>query len=182
MQASPSIRQARRVLAALLLATGAATAQAASFSFAGLTDSGPLTGLAFSGSFSYEAPAAGFDGSVDLQAFALDFAGQQYGLATADAGTTPVAAFAAGSFIGFDFQDTASLDLDLRPQVQFTAGFFDLGQAFFSYVGRDTAGNTLQGFGSYSVNAVASAVPEPAGLALALAGLGALAVLRRRRG
>ncbi len=178
MQAFLSIRHARRVLAALLLASGAAAAQAASFSFTGFTDSGPLTGQAFSGSFSYDEPLSGFDGSVALQAFALDFAGNAYNLATADASTTPVAAFAAGSFIGIDFQDTATLDLDLRPQVQFTAGFFDLNQAFFSYVGRDALGSPLQGFGSYSV----SAVPEPAGLALALAGLTTLAALRRRRG
>ncbi|CAD5371325.1 PEP-CTERM domain-containing protein [Rubrivivax sp. A210] len=183
MQASTLVRCARGLPPALLLALqltlGASAAQAATFSFEGATDSGPLAGLTFSGSFGYDEPVAGFDGSVALQAFLLDFGGQTYSLATADAGTLPAAVFAAGGFVGIDFLDTGSADLALRPQVQFTAGFFDLGQAFLSYQGRDAAGATLLGFGSYSVSPAASAVPEPGGLAMVLAGLGALALLRR---
>jgi hypothetical protein len=164
------------LLAAALLACAGLSAQAASFTFSGVTDSGSLDGTAFSGSFSYAGPAAGFDGSIDLSAFSLRFAGNSYALGGADAGTTPVAWFSAGSFVGLDYQDSSAADPALRPVVNLVAGFTQFSEAYLAY---DTTGGGIEGFGSYTVTAVP--VPEPASGAMLLAGLGLVGLLVRRR-
>ena len=156
-------------LAALLLCSAAA--QAADFSLSGATDSGPLTGAAFSGLFSYSGLGLPADGEVPLTDFSLSFAGQTYTLATAT--DTPTAVFAGGSFVGLSYVDDASADTALRPQVSFTPGFFDLSGAHLDYVG--SAG--LGGFGSYTI----AAVPEPATLALWLGGVALLGAARTRK-
>ena len=173
---TPSKRPLPRLkpLLAALLACAGVQAQAVDFSFAGITDSGSLVGTAFSGSFSYAEPAPGFDGSADLSAFSLSFAGQAYTLAGADLGTTPLAWFAAGSFIGIDYQDSCAADPALRPLVSLVAGFSQFSEAALAY-STSTAG--VQGFGSYSV----SAVPEPASWALLLAGAAGISAVARRR-
>jgi len=161
-------------LAAALLACAGLSAQAASFTFSGVTDSGSLAGSSFDGSFTFADPTQGFDGGVDLSAFSLSFAGNSYSLASADAGAVPYALFSAGSLIGVEYTSTASADATLRPHVQLVAGFTDLNQAYFSY---DATGTGVEGFGSVSL----SAVPEPASCALLLAGMAVVGVMARRR-
>jgi hypothetical protein len=172
--AKPGSKGFKSLLTATLLACAGLSAQAASFTFSGVTDSGSLLGTAFSGSFSFTDPTPGLDGGVDLNAFSLNFAGNSYSLASADAGAVPDAFFSAGSLIGVEYQSTSSADASLRPHVQFTAGFTDLNQAFFSY---DATGAGVEGYGSYSL----SAVPEPASCALLLVGLAAIGMVARRR-
>ena len=149
----------RPLVAATTLTLACVSAQAALVTFTGLVDSGPLVGSSFSGSFSYSDPAAGFDGPVLLDSFALDFDGLTYTLASAD--VAPLAWFAAGSFLGIDY-----LDLDsFSTTVQLYAGFFDLSEALFSY---DVGGPDGQGLGGFTSFAT---VPEPSTLGLVLAGL-----------
>lgn len=161
-------------VAAALLAC-AFSANAALFTFAGSTDSGPLTGANFSGSFSTSDPLPA-DGSVDLNAFTLSFAGQAYTLATSDVFTTPVAWFASGNFIGVDYIDIDAADPGARPWVQMVAGFTDFGQAFFAYDATTTSIDGA-GFGSYAV----TAVPEPGSMALVLSALGLLSAVAHNR-
>ena len=151
----------RPILAALLLC--GASAQAATFTFSGTMDSGPLNLSGFSGQYSYSDVPAGFDGDALLTSFSLSFAGQVYTLDSATA-TGSAAVFANGTFIGLSYTDDASQDPAARPQVTFATGFFDLSQAYLAYVG---AGGQ-SGAGSYSI----SAVPEPASALLMALGLG----------
>ncbi len=160
----------RPLLAASALALGCLGAQATTVNFTGMTDSGPLSGSAFSGSFTYAEPVSGFDGAVDLDSFLLDFDGHTFTLADAD--LPALAWFAAGSFLGVDYTDTDSFST----AVTLVAGFFDLSEAFFSYqpVGAD------QGLGSITAFTT-QVVPEPGSIALLLAGLGAIGATRRRQ-
>jgi hypothetical protein len=157
----PSIRAA---LTGAVLCLASAGALAADYTFSGTTDAGPLSGTVFSGSFSFDTPVA--DGDVALTAFALDFAGQAYGLEI-----DSYATFVGGNLIGLNYADLASADTAVRPHVQFEAT--DWSGAHFWYEG--AAGAT--GFGSYGI----SAVPEPQTYALLLAGLGVIAARQRRR-
>lgn len=165
-------------LAALLMAGPTAPAAAADslFVLSGTTDSfGPLPDLAFQGQFAYDSSAVadGFSGDIALSSFSLHFAGQTYDLASADAGTMPLASFAAGQFLGIGYVDADASDSAQRPHLTLVPGFFTL--ADDAYLAYEVAG--LGGYGSYSV----SAVPEPASLALLLGGLGLLGAAHRRR-
>lgn len=153
--------------AAALLACGGA--HAASFSFTGVTDSGPLSGASFGGLFSYDDSALPANGDVLLDTFSMTFAGQSYALAS----TTGIASavFAGGSFVGLSILDLSAADPGVRPNYSFAPGFFAFNESYFAY----EAANAMGGFGSYTV----SAVPEPWSAALLLAGL--LVVGRRAR-
>ena len=157
----------RNLLAATTLALAGLSAQAATVDYTGLVDSGPLAGSSFDGRFSYADPAAGFDGSVDLGSFTLNFNGQTYTLASGDA--PALAWFGAGSFLGIDYVDLDSFGT----AVQLTAGFTDLSEATFSYQPAGAA-QGLGGFISFT------AVTEPSPLLLLL-GAGAWMVATRRQ-
>ena len=157
----------RPLLAAVTLAVACLSAQAAATHYTGLVDSGPLAGSSFSGSFSYTDPVAGFDGSVDLGSFTLQFNAHTYTLASAD--LPAVAWFSGGSFLGFDYVDLDSFGT----AVQLTAGFTSLSEALFSYQPTGAA----QGLGGFTGF---TAVTEPAPLALLVCALGGWAAVRRR--
>lgn len=160
--------------AASLLALAGTAASAATVTFTGTTDSGPLPGAAFSGSFSHADPVdADFSGSIDLDSFTLSFDGLVLTLTDADA--PALAWFSAGSFIGVDF-----FDADSTPwQLSMTAGFTDLAEAFFSYTDART-GSLGFGTPTFTVQQPPAGVPEPATLALMAGALGLLAATRRR--
>lgn len=151
----------RKTLCTLVLLLSLSSAHAASFDFSGATDSGPLAGTPFNGSFSYGEASPPTDGEAALTAFSLDFAGQSYTLAAAVG--TASAVFAGGSFVGLSYLDDASADAAVRPRVAFVSGAFGFEDAYFAYEGAGRLG----GFGSYAV----SAVPEPEAGWLLLGGL-----------
>lgn len=162
--------------AALLLATGAAQAQTQLFSFQGLLADGPLAGQAFSGSFSVNPSGLvpGGDAEFPLLSFTMLLAGNTYTLATAD--LPPTAVYAAGSFAGLAYLDAGPASAAVRPWIAFIPGFDNFGGAYLAYTSA-LVGNADSGFGSYSV----TAVPEPASVALLLAGLGLVGAAARRR-
>ncbi|MEK8029039.1 MAG: hypothetical protein RLY78_217 [Pseudomonadota bacterium] len=160
-------------------ALGAGAAHADTWQISGSADSGPLAGSGYSGSASWAAPVAGYDGSVVLDAFSLDLDGRSYALSGTATGE---AWYAAGVFLGIDYQSDAALTAAGAPAVQLVAGFTDLADAHLAYTVIDaTDGSTALGFGSVSYTPVAAAVPEPATFALWLAGLGLVAGGLRRR-
>ncbi|MBK1686861.1 PEP-CTERM sorting domain-containing protein [Rubrivivax gelatinosus] len=164
-------------LAATLFAGLAAPAQAALYRIDGLVDSGSLAGTAFSGSLGFEDPVAGYDGSVELSSFTLDFAGARYTLDGIDADSLPLAWFSAGSLLGVDLMFSGAGALS-QPLLALAAGFTEASQAFLAY---DTTGAGTEGFGSVVFTEVTQDVPEPASAALVMAALAAAALARRRR-
>jgi len=160
--------------AALLLAP--ALASAASFTFSGQLDSGPLVGQAFAGSFEFDASSVtpAFEGNLPLSAFSMLLAGQVYTLASAD--SPPVAVYFDGTFLGLSYIDANAADPLLRPFVSLVPGFVNLAGAFLGYDQSSDPADGLAGFGSFSV----AVVPEPAALLLMLAGLAVVGSVARR--
>jgi len=159
--------------AALLLAPAAAGA--ISYTFSGQLDDGPLVGTTFAGSFDFDDSGVlpGFKGDLPLTGFSLLLAGESYTLASADA--PPVAVYSDGAFVGLSYVDNDAADPTIRPHIAFIPGFLSLAEAFVGYEIGSGAGQA--GFGSYSV----AVVPEPASVALLLAGLGVVGWRLRRR-
>lgn len=161
--------------AALMLAP--ALSQAASYTFSGQIDDGPLVGQAFAGSFEFDASSVTptFTGDLALSAFSMLLFSQTYTLASADA--TPVAVYFEGSFLGLSYVDGDAANPLLRPFVALVPGFVSLAGAYLGYDQSADPGAGLAGFGSFSV----SVVPEPAALLLMLAGLGVVGGAARWR-
>jgi len=157
---------------ALLLAP--ALSSAASFTFSGQIDDGPLVGETFAGSFEFDASSVTptFEGDLALTSFSMSLFGQTYTLASADA--TPTAAFFEGSFLGLSYVDANAPDLLVRPAVSMVPGFLSITDAYLSYYQSADPSAGLAGFGSITV------VPEPAALLLMLAGLGVVGGMARR--
>ena len=158
--------------AALLLAP--ALSSAASFTFEGQIDDGPLATEAFAGTFEFDASSVTltFTGDLPLMAFSMLLFGQTYTLASAD--TEPMAAFFEGSFLGLSYVDANAPDLLVRPAVSMVPGFLSITDAYLSYYQSADPSAGLAGFGSITV------VPEPAAMLLMLAGLGVVGGMARR--
>jgi len=174
MRKNPGLHTLSGLALAALLLAGPASAADSVFALNGSTDSvGPLPAQAFQGQFAYDAGAAmgSFTGDILLSSFTLHFAGQVYSLASAD--SAPVAAFADGQFLGIGYVDADASDSVTRPHLGLVPGFTNFADE--AYLAYEVAG--LGGFGNYSI----SAVPEPASLALLLAGLGLVGTACRGR-
>lgn len=153
-------------LAALLLAT-LPSAQAATYSFSGLMDSGSLIGESFFGNFSFDDLGLTGIGSEirGLSSLSLSFAGQTYTLADADVAAD--VSYLDGVLLGLSYSASA-----IDPKLAFVAGFSDASDAFLAYTkaGIDGAGSVIY-----------AAVPEPEQYALLLAGLGLIGLAANRR-
>ena len=154
-------------LAALLIGALPA-AQAATYSFSGMMDSGSLIGESLTGSLSFDnlgLTGNGFE-LFNLSDLSISFAGQTYTLANAD--VAPDVSYQDGVFLGLSYSASA-----LAPQLAFIAGSVSADDAFVAYTM-----NGLDGAGSISYTA---AVPEPESYAMLLAGLGLMGLVARRR-
>jgi hypothetical protein len=160
--------------AALLLAP--ALAGAASYTFFGQIDDGPLVGEAFSGSFDFDASGVtpALEGDLPLTGFAMQFVGETYTLASGD--FAPVALFFGGSLLGLSYVDADAANPLQRPFVSLVPGFDSLAGAYLSYDQSVDPGDSLAGFGSFTV----TVVPEPATALLVLVGLGVAGAVARR--
>jgi hypothetical protein len=159
------IRKTALAFAAALSLAGAA--HAGTYALTGSFDTAPAVNV-LTGSFSFDdtqVAAGGFDGTFDLTALTFSFQGQSYTLALA---TDPYVQFESGTLTGPNALFTTPGGGSLALQ-----SFF--GSSNFTYVA--ATGTEQLGTLSFSV----ATVPEPGTWALMLGGLGAAALVRRRK-
>lgn len=161
------IRKSALALAAALTLVG--TANAATYAITGSYDADPTADV-LTGSFSFsdsDIAAGSIDDTFALTALTLTFQGTTYTLTNA---VNAYVQFDAGMLVG--------------PNASFDTGNGVLSLQSFSFFGTNSSNfiYTVAGGGDASgtLNFTA-AVPEPASYALALAGLGALGLVARRR-
>lgn len=159
---------------ATLLCAAVPAAQAATYSFSGMMDSGSLIGESFTGNFSFD--DLGLTG-IDLEirgvtSLSLNFLGTTYTVGNAD--SMPDVSFLNGSFLGLSYSVTTStLGFTVIP------GFSDTSDAYIAY-DKLSGGNIADGQSGYG-SIVYLPVPEPESYAMLLAGLGLMGVVARRR-
>ena len=114
-------------LSMALVQPAPAKAAVVAYTFDILIDSGPLQPNSYSGSFAYNT------NTFDLTSFSFNFEGNQY-----DAGGDPGASvvFDNGVFLGLEYS------ISTLPAFSFVPGFFDVGDASFTY---DLAASAAQG-------------------------------------
>lgn len=149
-------------------------AQAATYSFSGMMDSGSLIGETFTGSFSFDdLGLTGIDLEIlGLNSLSLSILGTTYTIANAD--STPDVSFLNGSFLGLSYSVTTStLGFSVIP------GLSDTSDAFVAY-DKLSGGNIVDGQSGFG-SIVYLPVPEPESYAMLLAGLGLIGLVARRR-
>lgn len=164
-------------LAALLLAA-LPSAQAATYSFSGMMDSGSLIDQSFFGNFSFDdlgLTGSGFE-LRDVTSVSLSFAGTNFTLANADAPAD--VSFMDGNLLGLFFTATKSY---APPGVYLGITFVtDAEKPYLAYE-RLNSDWTAVDAASGSGTVIYAAVPEPESYAMFLAGLGLIGLAARRR-
>lgn len=159
---------------ATLLCAAVPAAQAATYSFSGMMDSGSLIGESFTGNFSFDDfGLTGVDLEIrGLNSLSLNILGNTYTVGNAD--SMPDVSFLNGSFLGLSYSVTTNtLGFSVIP------GFSDTSESYVAY-DKLSGGNIVDGQSSYG-SIVYLPVPEPETYAMLLAGLGLMGLVARHR-
>lgn len=149
--------------AAVVALSGAAQAEA-TYNFSGVLDTGPLAGMSFSGSFSFDDTL--LNGSTEwlpLTALHLEFNTVNYVLAGTAAESVNSVSFDSGAVLGVD-----AMWGSISSGIFLSSGF---GSPYL-YDSNDNSG---------SLTLTAAAVPEPSTWLMGLAGLAFMGAVARRR-
>ena len=170
------LRNSLLALAVAALSLGVAQAAPVNYTFAGITDGGSdHPNVSFSGTFSYltEDVVAGAT-SVKLSSLAFDYLGDSFTLAMASANSAFADFDAVGEVYGIDA-------VFIRGIVETTL-FGGYGAPFLPYLNYYNGDSGAFDAGDFTVSLVPSTqVPEPAALALVLAGFAAAGLATKRR-
>ncbi len=154
-------------LSMALVQPGPLKAAVIDYTFEILIDSGPLQPNSYSGTFAYESS------TLQLTDFGFTFQGQQY-----DVNSDPSASVSLtnGVFLGLEYS------VSTLPSFSFVPGFFDVGEAFFTYDLAAFGGQAGAGNISYTKVGQSDVSPVPAPLPLlgAAACFGYSRTLRKR--
>ena len=156
-------------LATALLAVFPA-AQAATYSFSGMMDSGSLVGESFTGLFSFDDSVLTSVGEeyLGVGSLSMSFLSVTWDMFHLETGSTAEVKFYDGAFAGLSYSATlGTTGFSTIP------GSVDTSDAFVAYT--SSLGNAGAG------NVIYAPVPEPESYAMLLAGLGLMGLLARRR-